>query len=236
MISLVLPQSILTIPMSNQIRRDPNSNPKLSHEVAYREGYQTGRDSERLSQQETYSAREENSAARSLIIGLALASLAALAGGTIYFLNARNEPVEQTAPSTQVVPVPVPVPDNSQPRTSNKETTIIERTIDKTQKAVPVPQQPATNSEADAPNINIELPTPQQQGSENETNPSPVQPLPNKVEPQQQESMNQTAPSLVEPLPNEVEPQQQESMNQTAPSLVEPLPNQTEPESSNNNE
>lgn len=209
MLSLVLPQSILTIPMSNQIRRDPNSNPKLSHEVAYREGYQTGRDSERLSQQETYSAREENSAASGLIIGLALASLAALAGGTIYFLNARNEPVEKTAPSTQVVPVP----DNSQPRTNNKETTIIERTIDKTQKAIPVPQQPATNSDADAPNINIELPTPQQQGSKNETNPSPVQPLPNKVEPQQQESMNQTAPSPVEPLPN-----------------------QTESESSNNNE
>ena len=229
MLSLVLPQSILTSPMSNQIRRDPNSNPKLSQEVAYREGYQTGRDSERLSQQETYSAREENSAASGLIIGLALASLAALAGGTIYFLNARNEPVEQTAPSTQVVPVPVPVPDNSQPRTSNKETTIIERTIDKTQKAVPVPQQPATNSDADAPKINIEIPTPQQQGRENETNPSPV-------EPQQQESMNQTAPSLVEPLPNEVEPQQQESMNQAAPSPVEPLPNQTEPESSNNNE
>jgi hypothetical protein len=229
MLSLVLPQSILTSPMSNQIRRDPNSNPKLSQEVAYREGYQTGRDSERLSQQETYSAREENSAASGLIIGLALASLAALAGGTIYFLNARNEPVEQTAPSTQVVPVPVPVPDNSQPRTSNKETTIIERTIDKTQKAVPVPQQPATNSDADAPKINIEIPTPQQQGRENETNPSPV-------EPQQQESMNQTAPSPVEPLPNEVEPQQQESMNQAAPSPVEPLPNQTEPESSNNNE
>jgi hypothetical protein len=211
MFSLVLPQSIFAIPMSNQIRRDPNSNPKLSQEVGYREGYRTGRDSERLSQQEASSAREENSAASGLIIGFALASLAALAGGTIYFLNARNEPVQQTAPSTQVVPVPVP--DNSQPRTSNKETTIIERTIDRTQKAVPVPQQPATNSDADAPNINIELPTPQQQGSENETNPSPVQPLPNDVEPQQQDSINQTAPSPVE----------------------SPL-NQTEPESSNNNE
>lgn len=191
--------------MSNQIRRDPNSNRNLSHEVAYREGYRTGRDSERLYQQEASSVREENSAASGLIIGLALASLAALAGGTIYFLNARNEPSKQTAPATQVVPVPVP--DNSQPRTNNKETTIIERTIDKTQKAIPVPQQPATNSDAKAPKINIQLPTPQQQRSENEANPSPVQPLPNEVKPQQQDSMNQTAPSPVQPLPNQTEPE-----------------------------
>lgn len=211
MLSIVIPQLILIIPMSNQTRRDPNSNPNVSQEVGYREGYRTGRDSERLYQQEASSAREENSAASGLIIGLALASLAAFAGGAIYFLNERNEPVQQTAPSTQVVPVPVP--DNSQPRTTNKETTIIERTIDRTQKAVPVPQQPATNSDAKAPNINIELPTPQQQGSENQTNPSPVQ-----------------------PPANEVEPQQQESINQTAPSPVQPLPNQTEPESSNTNE
>jgi hypothetical protein len=199
------------IPMSNQTRRDPNSNPNVSQEVGYREGYRTGRDSERLYQQEVSSAREENSAASGLIIGLALASLAALAGGAIYFFNDRNEPVQQPAPATQVVPVPVP--DNSQPPTTNKETTVIERTIDRTQKAVPVPQQPATNSGANAPNINIELPTPQQQGSVNETSPSPAQ-----------------------PLPNEVEPQQQDSLNQTAPSPAQSSPNQTESESSNNNE
>jgi len=204
-------QFLFIIPMSNQIRRDPNSNPNVSQEVGYREGYRMGRDSERLYQQEASSVREENSAASGLIIGLALASLAALAGGAIYFLNARNEPVEQTAPTTQVVPVPVP--DNSQPRTTNKETTVIERTINKTQKVVPVPQQPATDSKADAPNINIQLPSPQQQGSVNETNPSPVQ-----------------------SSPNEVEPQQQDSMNQTAPSPAQSLPNQTEPESSNNNQ
>lgn len=197
--------------MSNQIRRDPNRNPNVSQEVGYQEGYRTGRDSERLYQQQASSVREENSAASGLIIGLALASLAALAGGAIYFLNARNEPVQQTAPATQVVPVPVP--DRSQPPTSKTETTVIERTIDRTQKAIPVPQQPAPNSGANAPNINIELPTPQQQGSQNETNPSPDQ-----------------------PQANEVEPQQQDSRNQTTPSPAQSLPNQTEPESSNNNQ
>lgn len=191
--------------MSNPIRRDPNSNPNPSQEVAYREGYRTGRDSERIYQQEASSVRKENSAASGLIIGLALASLAALAGGTIYFLNARNEPVEQTAPTTQVVPVPVP--DRSQPPTSKTQTTVIERTIDRTQKAVPVPQQPATNSDTKAPNINIQLPSPQQQGSGNQTNPSPVQSSPNKVEPQRQDSMNQAAPSPAQSLPNQTEPE-----------------------------
>jgi hypothetical protein len=189
--------------MSNPIRRDPNSNPNLSREVGYQEGYRTGRDSERIYQQEASSVREENSAASGLIIGLALASLAALAGGAIYFLNTRNEPVEQTAPTTKVVPVPVP--DRSQPPTSKTETTVIERTVDRTQKAVPVPQQPATNSDTKAPNINIQLPSPQQQGSVNETNPSPAQPLPNEGEPQQQDSMNQTAPSPAQSLPNQTE-------------------------------
>jgi cytoskeletal protein RodZ len=190
------------IPMSNQMRREPNSNRNLSDEVSYQQGYQTGKDSERLLQQEAYAAREENSAASGLMIGFALVTLAALAGGTIYFLNARNEPAQQTAPSTQVAPVP----NNSQSPSSNKQTTIIERTIEKTQKAVPVPQQPTKAPEAPAPNINIQLPTPQQQRTESETSPSSVQPQTNQAEPKQKGTKNETSPSLVQPQTNESEP------------------------------
>lgn len=195
--------------MSNQMRREPNRNQNLSNEVSYQEGYRTGRDSEQLLQQEAYAAREENSAASGLMIGFALATLAALAGGTIYFLNARNEPVQQTAPSTQVVPVPVP--NNSPSPSSKQETTIIERTIERTQKAVPVPQQPAKAPEAPAPNINIQLPTPQQQRTENETSPSSVQPQTNQAEPEQQGTENETSPSLVQPQTNQAEPERPDS-------------------------
>jgi hypothetical protein len=220
--------------MSNQMRRESNTNRNFSDEVAYQKGYQTGRDSERLLQEETYAVREENSTASGLMIGLALASIAALAGGSIYFLNARNEPIQQTAPSTQVVPVPVP--NNSQPRSSNKETTIIERTIDKTREAVPVPQQPAKDPEAPAPNINIQLPTPQQDRSENQTSPSPVQPQTNQAEPEQQGRENQTSPSPVQLQTNQAEPEQQGRENQTSPSPVQAQTNQAKPETSNSNQ
>src|SRR5919199_1430780 len=217
--------------MSNQMRRESNTNRNFSDEVAYQKGYQTGRNSERLLQEETYAVREENSTASGLMLGLALASIAALAGGTIYFLNARNEPIQQTAPSTQVVPVPVP--NNSQPRSSNKETTIIERTIDRTREAVPVPQEPAKAPEAPAPSVNIQLPTPQQDRSENQTSPSPVQPQNNQAESEQQGSENQTSPSPVQPQSNQAEPEQQGSKNQTSPSPVQPQSNQAKPETSN---
>ncbi len=216
------------------MRRESNTNRNFSDEVTYQKGYQTGRDSERLLQEENYAVREENSTASGLMIGLALASIAALAGGSIYFLNARNEPIQQTAPSTQVVPVPVP--NNSQPRSSNKETTIIERTIDRTREAVPVPQQPAKAPEAPAPSINIQLPTPQQDRSENQTSPSPVQPQTNQAEPEQQGSENQTSPSPVQPQTNQAEPEQQGNKNQSSPFSVQPQTNQAKPESSNSNQ
>lgn len=171
--------------MSNQTRRDSNSSVNssnnISEEAAYREGYQTGRDSERIMAEDRYVARENNSAATGLTIGLALALLAGLAGGAFYYVTQRQEPSRQTAPSTQIVPVPVP--NNSQPQTPsrNKETTIIERTIDKTRDVVPVPQQPSAapsrqessqESSNSAPNINITVPPAQQQQTENKSAPA----------------------------------------------------------------
>lgn len=163
--------------MSNQIKRDPDNT--VNNSTAYEKGYHQGRHSERLVQEDNYAVRDNNSAASGIVIGLALAVIAGLAGGAMYLYNQRQESPRQTAPSTQIIPVPVP--NNSQPQqapSSNKETTIIERTIDKTRDIVPVPTQPSAAPSPQAPskapsaspsNINITIPAPQQPSTEDKS-------------------------------------------------------------------
>lgn len=154
--------------MSNQIRRDPNNLPERT---AYRDGYQEGIDSERRLQRESYAVRESNSAASGLTLGLLLALIAGLVGGTVYFLTRTNEPTRQTAPATQIIPVPTP--DNRQPQSSQNKTTIIDRTIEKSKEIVPVPAQPSPAPSASAPDININVPNPTQPSTSNDSSPSP---------------------------------------------------------------
>jgi hypothetical protein len=125
---------------------------EATHDPAnYRDGYWQGRESERHAV-ENQQARENESAASGLLIGLLLAGLAALGAGAYYLLNNQNR---------EVVPAPVinvPAPDQS-PQTTER---IIER-------VVPVPQAPPEVN-IPTPNVNISVPNP--------VAPSPAAPAP----------------------------------------------------------
>jgi cytoskeletal protein RodZ len=132
---------------------------------------------ERRLEEERYVARENNSAAGGLLLGITIAALLGLAGAAFYFMNQRQESPTQP---TQILPIPVPNSSQpqSQPRTQEKNTTIIDRTIQKTKEVVPVPQQaPASKQTAPkAPDININVPNPTNQAPDTSTSTSPTTP------------------------------------------------------------
>lgn len=125
---------------------------------SYQSGYINGQVSERR-QEETLVERDNDNAARGLLLGILLTALAALGGGAIWFFNRDLSP----AP---VTPVVVPVPNNKpdtkpSPQASKapEKTTIIEKTKEV---LVPVPQ-PASPSPAAKQDINITVPNPASQ-------------------------------------------------------------------------
>ncbi len=124
-----------------------NNIPVGSNSNSYKNGY--------VDAQENLVARDNNNSAGGLLIGLLLASLVGLVGGTLFFLNQRNN---TPVPVTPTIVVPQK-PEAKQP--PEKQTTIIERTRDV---LVPVPQQqtPAPQPPASAPkqDINISIPNP----------------------------------------------------------------------------
>jgi hypothetical protein len=147
-----------------------NNNTSNQKTNSYRDGYVHGRVSERRYQENVLVERDNENAARGLLIGILLTSLAALAAGVIWLLNQSNE-----APTSVIPPVVVPdsQPDKNQP--PQKET-IIERTRDV---LVPVPQ-PQAPSPAPQQDLNITVPNsaPQQPAAEQApaTQTAPTQP------------------------------------------------------------
>jgi cytoskeletal protein RodZ len=130
---------------------------------------------ERRLDEERLVARENNSAASGLLVGLLIAALLGLAGAAFYFMNQRQES------PTQILPIPVPnnSQPQSQPQSQDKNTTIIDRTIQKTREVVPVPQQQAPASQQTAPkapDININVPSPTNQAPDTSTSTSPTTP------------------------------------------------------------
>lgn len=130
---------------------------------------------ERRLDEERLVARENNSAAGGLLLGITIAALLGLAGAAFYFMNQRQES------PTQILPIPVPNSSQpqSQPRTQEKNTTIIDRTIQKTKEVVPVPQQQAPASKQTAPkapDININVPSSTNQAPDTSTSTSPTTP------------------------------------------------------------
>lgn len=84
-------------------------------------------------------ARDNDNAARGLLVGILLTSLAGLVVGSVFLLNRRPE---TPAPAQ----IPVAVPNRATASPSPQSPRVIERT-----QIVPVPQQPA-------PNVNITVP------------------------------------------------------------------------------
>lgn len=82
--------------------------------------------------------RTDNGISTGVIVGFVLAAVAAVFGGVLYLYN--NDGQSQVAPTPEVTS---PVPTN--------ETTIIERTIERTQEAVPTPTR------VEPPQINVEV-------------------------------------------------------------------------------
>ena len=121
----------------------------------YKDGYVNGQVDERY-QENALASRDNENAGRGLLIGILLASLAALTAGAVWFANQSND-------VNPVAPVVVPVPNRAEPSPvpeTKTETTIIDRTRDV---LVPVPQQqtsPAPQQPSAAPeqNVNITVP------------------------------------------------------------------------------
>lgn len=150
--------------------------PSTTVNNAKKAGYVEGVVSENHRKSEDQTVKDNDNAARGLLLGIILASVVGLILGTTYFLNRRDE-----API--LVPLVVPVPRANQPspppsnttRTIEKEKTIIEKLVPVTQ-ASPVqkaPQPSPVEKVAPAPNININVPN-----SRQETPVQPVAPAP----------------------------------------------------------
>jgi hypothetical protein len=136
-----------------------------ANDNSYDRGYVHGKAVERNYQRADLSQRDNDNAARGLLLGLLLASIAALVGGFLWYVNIRNNesvnPVNQIVVPSPSKPEASPSPEPTQePR---NETTIIERT-----KEVPV--------EVPVP---VPVPVPQQQEpSQPEANTAPASPSP----------------------------------------------------------
>lgn len=120
-----------------------NARPVNRSEIAYRNGYLQGQMVENRFQNERR-AQENNNTIGGILLGIFLAASVGLAAIVFYYFNQNSEPT--------------PSPQMSEPSNPEKETTIIEKTIERTQEIVPVPQeQPASPNESE---INIELSQP----------------------------------------------------------------------------
>lgn len=144
-----------------------NARPVTKDEVAYRDGYVRGKSAEQLEQERRRAADarvyEANARARAddgvsigLVMGLVLAAVAAVLGGALYFYNADQGTVTPAPETTTPQPgTPQPVaPPPATPQSSNNDTTIIQRTIERTREVVPVPsnvQTPPANVEINPP-------------------------------------------------------------------------------------
>ncbi|MBE9113706.1 hypothetical protein IQ273_30495 [Nodosilinea sp. LEGE 07298] len=168
-------------PRSRDFESSINTRPATNDEIAYRDGYVRGKSAEQLEQERRRAAEariyEENARLQAdrgistgLILGLALAALAAVVGGLIYVY------LEETDPGTAV-----PTPEAVTPEPTNNETTIIERTVERAQEVIPAP------SSAQPPEVDVDLnnatePTlapaapSQPEASTNETLVEPAQP------------------------------------------------------------
>jgi hypothetical protein len=121
-----------------KIRTDANGRPLTPEEISYQDGYTQGRDTDDEIQYQRERVAENSGAVSGLVIGGILAALVGL--GTAYYYWGQPAP----APTTIINNPPSPAPAAPQ-----KQTTIIDRTVEKTappqvkvvevEKRVPVP-------------------------------------------------------------------------------------------------
>lgn len=190
-------------PNQNNYREVPTNTETINNRLPeeYRDGYVHGRVAEHRYNEVRQVDRDNNNAARGLILGIVLSSLLAIPALAYYFWNRQNqEPVvtPNPAPAPIIVPSPSPQPE----KTIIQRERVIERNPEV--RVVPVPQgqaptTPAPNinieQPAPAPNINIEQPTPAPQPNVNITVPptSGEQQSPKTTEKSSDNSSSRTA-------------------------------------------
>lgn len=144
---------------TNETVNNPNVDP--NQKAAYHDGYVHGRVVENSRQERHLHERDNNNAARGLLLGILLTSLLGLLAGALYFWNERNEAADSVAP---VAPAGQVVEPSASPSPINRETTIIERVV-----PIPTPQQTTP------PDVNITVPESQNQAPA-QTNPTTTTP------------------------------------------------------------
>ncbi|MCY7366563.1 MAG: hypothetical protein LH474_00220 [Chamaesiphon sp.] len=111
--------------------RDNDDLPLTPKEKSYRDGFVQGRVGNEEVEHERERAAENSGAASGIVLGGIIAALLGLGAAALYYFNRPTEPVPTTIINTPVTPAATaPKPE--------KETKIIERTIEK---AVPGPTQ-----------------------------------------------------------------------------------------------
>ena len=151
-------------PLQNEQNLNIPIEPTAPEPISYEEGYLHGRVAERSLDNQIEQDRSETTAARGLVLGIALASLVGLTAGVLFYLNQRDES-----------PTPARVVAPAAPQPPNRETTIIERTTENTQRTTPV--NPASPQ---PPDIRVIIPTP-----------VPPAPAPQNTTPQRQPSVEE---------------------------------------------
>ncbi len=113
--------------------------------TSYRDGYVQGQQSEQYRLQQQYQnqkTREDQSLSVGLLIGVLLTGSAVFGVGAFFLFNQQQNPTPVAAPTA----APEVQTSPSPPVNSNKETTIIERTVEKAREVLP-----AVPSPVDAP-------------------------------------------------------------------------------------
>ncbi|MDX2098340.1 MAG: hypothetical protein SFW36_11235 [Leptolyngbyaceae cyanobacterium bins.59] len=156
-------------------RSENNVPPAITPtEASYRNGYVSGQTRERRILEEQQEVRDNDNAARGLLLGILLTSLVGLTVGSLALLaQRRNQPAPVAAPVIQTAPAPAasPAPVSPAPQTApSTRTTVIERT----REVVPVPQQRTIERVVPAPQPAPQTaPQTQQQTSPSSTTTTP---------------------------------------------------------------
>lgn len=155
----------------NEFENSINARPITESEKSYRDGYYQGKREATPLPIETTIKERDNSTG--LLIGFMLALLATLGLVALFVFNGNNQPT--TVPDNSTINENVK-PEAVEP--VDQETTIIERTIEKTQEVVPVPQiQPInpnpiqSESQPAEDSINVPATTSETPGDEMNTTP-----------------------------------------------------------------
>lgn len=154
-------------PNSQDFDTSVNARPATRDEIAYRDGYVRGKaaeqreyDRRRAAEARMYEEnarlRADNGVSTGLILGFVLAGVAAVVGGALYVYNDMSTPTA--------------TPEATTPQEPSTDTTIIQRTIERTREVVPAPTQiqlPEVN-----PEINVTPPAPAPEAESSEPAPA----------------------------------------------------------------